>query len=382
MIASGGSAGFNAPNAANGIYSVAGAETANYVLTPAKSDEVKGITAFDASLVLQHDAGLIKLTGPAAVAADVNRSGSITSFDAFFISQKAVDLITVPFPGAGMVWDFTPATRVYSNLKAHQTGQDFSAILLGDVSGNWLQPAQQQTQNIQGSGGETSGTTEPVVASVRRQMAPGSSMAIDWLLVKASRPTIYSIDVVLGYDASAGALKSIQAGPQAEAFLISTQTNQPGILRAAISGAVPIQGIASVLGLGMPTISGIPTRIIEIFLNEGTVPVRIDATSASFDHDSDGDRQSDWLEILAGTNPQDVKSFFGINEIRSNLDRSKTISWSSSLGKKYRVEFKNSVAAFEWTAAQDEIATREITTYTDQTTSGTSQRIYRVRILE
>ena len=132
----------------------------------------------------------------------------------------------------------------------------------------------------------------------------------------------------------------------------------------------------------MPTISGIPTRIIEIFLNEGTVPVRIDATSASFDHDSDGDRQSDWLEILAGTNPQDVKSFFGINEIRSNLDRSKTISWSSSLGKKYRVEFKNSVAAFEWTAAQDEIATREITTYTDQTTSGTSQRIYRVRILE
>ena len=122
---------------ATGAYTVGGAAADDYVLTPSKSDEANGISAYDASLALQHDAGLIVLSGHAASAADVNRSGTITSMDAFHIVQKSVDLIALPFPGAGVVWSFAPPSRSYANLSSNQTGQDFTAVLLGDVSGNW-----------------------------------------------------------------------------------------------------------------------------------------------------------------------------------------------------------------------------------------------------
>ena len=96
---------------AAGAYTVSGARADDYTLTPGKSDGANGISAYDASLALQHDAGLITLTGYPFTAGDVNKSGAVTSMDAFYILQKAVDLITLPFPGAGVVWSFAPASR-------------------------------------------------------------------------------------------------------------------------------------------------------------------------------------------------------------------------------------------------------------------------------
>src|SRR5690349_8149604 len=106
-------------------------------LTPRKIDGVQEISAYDASLVLQHAAGLAPLRDAAAVAAAVDKSGAVTSLDAFYILQEAVGLINPPFPGAGQVWAFLPPDRNYDDLRNGQVGQDFIAILLGDVSRNW-----------------------------------------------------------------------------------------------------------------------------------------------------------------------------------------------------------------------------------------------------
>ncbi len=58
---------------------------------PSKSDDTEGISAYDASLALQHAAGLnYAHVAIAATAADVNRNGQITSMDAFYILQRAV----------------------------------------------------------------------------------------------------------------------------------------------------------------------------------------------------------------------------------------------------------------------------------------------------
>ena len=46
----------------------------SYTLTPIKSDQINGLSAYDASLALQHDAGLMTLTGNAFTAADANKS--------------------------------------------------------------------------------------------------------------------------------------------------------------------------------------------------------------------------------------------------------------------------------------------------------------------
>lgn len=110
---------------------------AEYALLPKKSDEVFGITAYDASLILRHSAGIRTLSGHAAIAADVNRSGEVTAMDAFLVLQKSVGLLELPFPGAGKTWFFSPDNRVYSDLPASRPSENFIGILLGNVSGEW-----------------------------------------------------------------------------------------------------------------------------------------------------------------------------------------------------------------------------------------------------
>jgi subtilisin family serine protease len=374
---------YSGQSGSNGVYRVAGAESGNYTLTPVKSDEVKAITAFDASLALQHDAGLITLSGSAAAAADVNKSGSITSFDAFLILQKSVDLITVPFSGAGVVWDFSPATRTFSNLNSHQTGQDFTAILLGDVSGNWSQPTLQGGPSIQGVLAEKTKDIEPVLVGLKQATLAGADEARAWLLVSAPKPAVYSIDVKLAHDGGASGLKWLRTGPEAATFSMAVGTNQPGIVHVALAGPVPLQGPARVLVMNLSqSMAGSP-RILDVRINEGSVPVRIDPVAESFGLDSDGDGQSDWEEILAGTNPRDAQSVLGIKQIRPNRDGSKTISWVSVPGKTYCVQYKEAVADAHWKDIPGYVmAEGSGASKTDHPSSGASQRIYRVKLVE
>lgn len=51
------------------------------------------VSAYDASMILQHTVGLIDLTGVAA--ADVNKDGKISAYDASMILQYTVGLITL-----------------------------------------------------------------------------------------------------------------------------------------------------------------------------------------------------------------------------------------------------------------------------------------------
>ena len=169
---------------AGGAFTVAGAEAGNYTLTPSKSEDADGISAYDASLVLQHDARLSPLTGRAATAADVDLSGQITALDGFYILQKAVDLIPLPFPGAGKVWAFDPPNRTYTGLSASQARQDFTAILLGDVSGNWKAPAPSPSPPSS-SGLHGPKDPPPAVTLALRSLATPSSGTQMWLLARA-----------------------------------------------------------------------------------------------------------------------------------------------------------------------------------------------------
>ena len=119
----------NGSTGATGSYTINGISAGNYTLTPQKptADGV-GISAFDASLALQHDAQLATLTGAALTAADVNRNGQVTAQDAFLILQHAAGLTTLPFPGAGQVWFFDPASRSISGLSGNLGAQSFTPL--------------------------------------------------------------------------------------------------------------------------------------------------------------------------------------------------------------------------------------------------------------
>ncbi len=147
---------------ASGAYAFAGVPVGVWQLTPRKTGDLRGaVTALDAAWVLQAVAQLRTLDSAQRLAADVTGDGTVSALDATMILQRAVGL-NGNFAAATACtsdWLFTPNATVvpnqsvvppslssgscmmgsltYGPLGANATGQNFSAILLGDVTGNW-----------------------------------------------------------------------------------------------------------------------------------------------------------------------------------------------------------------------------------------------------
>ena len=362
---------YSGTSGTNGVFAVAGAAAGNYTLSLSKSDDANGISAYDASLVLQHDAGLITLTGAAAIAADVNKSGQITSFDAYYILQKAVDAITLPFPGAGKVWDFEPNSRTVTGLTNDLNGQDFTAILLGDVSGNW---APGQLVGIQ--------SYAPVTVALKKlvtTLPPGTNI---WLVLKSPSAAVYGIDLTLAYDSGTTQVRNIQPGPLGETFATAFNTNQSGVIKVALASAVPLQGIGGMMIFDVGGSPAASMQISSISINEGLVDVQIDPTGATFDLDSDGDGQSDWQEIQAGTDPMNPSQFLKAMNVNMNGDGSRIINVSSVPGKTYQLQFKNALPDASWQNVGGPVtATSAITPLPDADIQNNA-RFYRVQLVK
>jgi hypothetical protein len=141
-----GTSSVSALSSSTGDYSLANLIAGgNYLVTPAKSGNVNGISSFDASLVARKAANTVTLTPNQMIAADASNNGAVSSFDASLIARTAAGIANTGIAGQ---WKFAPSSRSYQGLTASQTGQNYDAILLGEVSGNWLAP----------SGGTTAGS--------------------------------------------------------------------------------------------------------------------------------------------------------------------------------------------------------------------------------
>ncbi|MCW5552445.1 MAG: S8 family serine peptidase [Verrucomicrobiae bacterium] len=363
----------------SGAFTVAGAAAGDYTLTPTKSDDAEGISAYDASLVLQHDAGLTTLSGRAATAADVNKSGTITAFDAFYILQKAVDLIPLPFPGAGQVWVFDPASRSYAGLSSSQSGQDFTAILLGDVSGNWTAPAALPGPT---GGGEVTQMGSSAVTLALRQLVTQSSTPQVWLLLRSDDSAVYSLDLILSNRFGQG-LVSLWNGALAETMAISSNTNIHGQIRVALAGALPMQGVGAVLVFAVPTDEPQGLAIVSASINEGAIPVEIDPEGAVFDEDTDGDGQTDWAEIRAGTLATDPQSYFALRDVTMESGGARRITWLSVPGKTYQLLFAEESISGPWQPLGPPVnATGQTASLIDDTMTFATGRLYRVQLVE
>lgn len=120
----------------NGVYTFANVPVGNnYIVAPSKTGDVNGIESLDASNVARYAAGLDIPTANQRIAADADGDGILTSFDASLIARRAAGL-----PGTGKVgsWKFVPVNRTYTALSADQLNQNFTAILVGDTSDNWM----------------------------------------------------------------------------------------------------------------------------------------------------------------------------------------------------------------------------------------------------
>jgi hypothetical protein len=145
-----------------GSFALAGLDGGPWQVRPQKSGDLgRGISAMDAAYVLQTVVKLRSLTPEQQRACDVTGDGTISALDAALILQYTVGLIT-SFPVAqacGSDWLFQPTPAASSNQRIIEpqvawgscqpggiswtplvnsaAGQDFSAILFGDCTGNW-----------------------------------------------------------------------------------------------------------------------------------------------------------------------------------------------------------------------------------------------------
>jgi hypothetical protein len=137
-LAAVGSTPANAVTNSAGAYSLNGLGSGAHTVTPSKTGDVNGLSGLDAARVAQHVAGLIVLTPNQQLAGDTTKNGSLSGLDAARIAQTVAGL---PNPGFTGQWIFLPASRTYPSVPGALTGENYEAILLGDVTGNWTPTA-------------------------------------------------------------------------------------------------------------------------------------------------------------------------------------------------------------------------------------------------
>ncbi len=116
-----------------GHYLFAPYPVGDYVLQVSKEDDLAGINSLDAVKIIRHGAGLEPLDDPyKLVAADVNGNGLINALDALKVVRAAIGIE----PIVAGDWRFTPDSVTYNPLDGDRL-QDFVAIRMGDVNGDW-----------------------------------------------------------------------------------------------------------------------------------------------------------------------------------------------------------------------------------------------------
>lgn len=146
----------------SGQYALTGLAAETWTVTPGKVGDLQGgLSALDASHVLQATVGLRTFTSEQGLAADVTANGTVSALDASRILQVVVGIlprlpagdacasdwvfIPVPAPAANQTLTdpalsgglCTPGSIGFAPLAGDALAQDFLAVLIGDCTGNW-----------------------------------------------------------------------------------------------------------------------------------------------------------------------------------------------------------------------------------------------------
>ena len=331
-----------------------------YILTPEKSDQAIGISAYDAALVQAHITGNLKigLDKNELIAADVTNNGDITSQDAFYILEHSVGLRSVPFPGAGQVWKFMDSRIIINEFLSTKLGQDFRAVLLGDVSGNWI--------GNESMGGRIS---SPNLANIKPDVLSGfrsvydenKSTHVHRFIIESGDKKIYGVDLQLSYDDT----KHVDFDIESD-YAIAVNDNIPGILRIGIASGQGIQGDNILFTVKESKISRDDLWVDSFVVNEGMYQTALDFSDGILDTDldglldvneeeifltsptnadSDGDSMLDGDEVYVGTDPLSSDSNLTISI--GNEDGYYLLNWDSILGIGYTVETTSDLSK-EW----------------------------------
>jgi hypothetical protein len=266
-----------APGPAAGTYTLTGFGAGSYTVTPTKSGGANGITSFDAAKVAQHVAGVIILNPNQQIAADASGNGTLSSFDAAEIAQYVVS----GTGGHTTEWKFMPVNVTYPSVTTPITNENYSGILVGEVSGNWNNTGARAVGSEQSEVKGDSSSDEPdksiAVSAARLATPAGHEVIVPVSVDRIADKGIISYEFDLRYDPS---IILPQANPvdvvgtTSRGLTAVVNATEPGLLRVAVYGPMPIDRNGELFNLRFIAV-GVPGSVSpliweRIIFNEGS----------------------------------------------------------------------------------------------------------------
>jgi hypothetical protein len=253
-----------------GNYSLTGVGGGSYTITPSKSGDGGAITSFDAARISQFVAGNTSFTAAQMTVADVSGTGGISSFDAALLARYVAS--AGPPTGNTGSWIFTPANYVHSSVNGSIT-DDFVALLMGDVSGNWSSGARPPTR---AQGPERS----VEIAAPNLTAAQGSEITVPFSVCRVIHKGIIACQFDLRFDPAViqpDADPIDLTGTASRGLFAVTNAAEPGLLRVVMYGSTAIDRDGLLLKLkfrAVGTQAGVsPLTWEQLIVNEGELPV-------------------------------------------------------------------------------------------------------------
>lgn len=242
----------------SGSYSLTGFGSGSYNVTPSKvGGQNAAVGAFDAARIAQFVSSLFPFSPVQQSIADVSGNGQISSFDAALVAAYGVGLDG----GLSGNWKFNPENRAYPSITTDISGEDYSALLMGEVSGNWTNAAPRPEgpeggrQLAEGSGQEAEGSeTERSIAVDLPNMvsAADKEIIVPVNVQGIADKGIISYEFDLRYDPAViqpFAEPVDVAGTVSRGLSVIVNSTEPGLLRVAVYGALPIDENGVLLNL-------------------------------------------------------------------------------------------------------------------------------------
>ena len=257
----------------DGTYSMDSFGAGQYTVTPSKSGDVNGaIAGFDAAAIAGHVSGVGPLANNQIIVADVSGNGTVSSFDAALVAAYAVGL---PGTGSAGTWRFVPVSRVHPNMNGDQTGQNFVALLMGDVTGSWTAPPPPPAADSELTG-EAADLLQ--IAAPQMRAAAGTTFTVPIKIGDTTGLGIRSYDFELHYDPAvlepAEAAASV-AGTVSGGRVLTFNANEKGVLKVVTFGDVPFEGEGELLNLHFNAVGVADSKSVlrweRFVLNEGGI---------------------------------------------------------------------------------------------------------------
>ncbi|MDQ3042029.1 MAG: hypothetical protein M3R11_06570, partial [Acidobacteriota bacterium] len=185
-------------------------------------------------------------------------------------------------PGITGRWKFLPASRLYPNVLTNQTGQDYSAILVGDVTGNWNPAGALRFDFSAGSDLTTQAKKAAkeegvkVIAQANELVAEETATTLNLTATETTGEGILGYQFDLFYDPTV--IEPQAVGCDVTETLSNGMTaichaSESGVLKVVVFGATHLTGSGTLLKLNFKSIGAkgwTPAFTIKNFMfNEG-----------------------------------------------------------------------------------------------------------------